>query len=362
MKQIKVDLKENNYQIVIGKHSVAKLADKINSLPITKCLLIIDKNVEKYHSKKLRIAFANVDCKISKYVFTATEKNKKINNAEKIFKYLSDNYFDRNSVIVGVGGGITGDMTGFVASTFMRGINYFNVPTTLLAMVDSSIGGKTGVNFETRKNLIGTFYQPSGVYVDDVFLNTLPKKEITSGSGEIFKYAFLADEKNYKLLKNRLKKILTDSLNNYETVVQNCLKIKSYVVSKDEKEKTGLRKILNLGHTFAHAYEIVSNYQIRHGEAVFGGIFSALFASEKLGYLSNLKLNQYLSDFSFIKLNKKFRLLDDEKVYKVMMADKKNLAGKINLVLIEDIGRIIIDAPASKADILYGNRKMKSLI
>jgi 3-dehydroquinate synthase len=362
VKQIKLDLKENGYQIVIGKQSLAKLVDKINSLPITKCLLIIDKNVEKYHSNKLRNILANVDCKISKYVFTATEKNKNINNAEKIFKYLSDNFFDRNSVVVGVGGGITGDLTGFVASTFMRGISYFNVPTTLLAMVDSSVGGKTGVNSESRKNLIGTFHQPSGVFVDDVFLSTLPKKEITSGSGEIFKYSFLADEKNYRLLKNSLNKILTGSLNNYEATIQNCLKIKSYVVSKDEKEKTGLRKILNLGHTFAHAYEVVSNYQIKHGEAVIGGIFSALFVSEKLGYLSTLKLNEFLSDFTFIKLNKKLRFLDDEKVYKVMLGDKKNLAGKINLVLIEDIGKIIVDAPACKTEILDGIRKMKSLI
>ena len=361
MRKIKIELRNNSYQIFIGKDSITRLIENVNSLPITKCLVIIDKNVEKFHALELRAILVNIECKIFKYIFNATEKNKSINETKKIFKFLSDNYFDRHSVIISIGGGITGDIAGYVASTFMRGINYFNVPTTLLAMVDSSVGGKTGVNFDSRKNLIGTFHQPSGVYVEDNFLTTLPKKEVISGLGEIFKYAFLADKKNYALLKKNLKKILNNNLENYETTIQNCLKIKSYVVVNDEKEITGLRKILNLGHTFAHAYEAVSNYQIKHGEAVIGGIFSALFVSEKLGYLSTIKLNGFLSDFNFIKLNHKLYSLDGDKIYNSMLGDKKNVSGKVNLVLIEDIGEIVVDVPATKADIIDGIRKMKSL-
>jgi 3-dehydroquinate synthase len=361
-KSINLKLKDNSYKIIIGKNSLLDLADKINSLPITKCLLIVDKNVEKYHSQLIRKTFANTDLKTFKYVFNATEKNKSLKQAEKIYYYLSDNYFDRHSVIISIGGGITGDISGFVASTFMRGINYFNIPTTLLAMVDSSVGGKTGVNFSDRKNLIGTFHQPSGVYIDDHYLTTLPKKELISGTGEIFKYSLLADVSNYKLLKNSLKKIYKGNLDNYNTTIHNCLKIKSHIVLKDEKEITGLRKILNLGHTFAHAYEVLSNYKLKHGEAVIGGIFSALFASEKLGFISTLSLNKIINDFSFIKLNKLLYLINGDEVFQTALGDKKNLLGKIKLVLLEDIGKIVIDVPIDKSVIVDAVDKMKSLV
>lgn len=362
MRSIKVKLNKNSYSIIIGENSLSKLTEKINSLSITKCLLVIDKNVERYHSRFLRSVFAELNCKTFKYIFIATEHNKSLMQAEKIYRFLSDNYFDRNSVIISIGGGITGDISAFAASTFMRGINYFQVPTTLLSMVDSSVGGKTGVNFEKRKNLIGTFYQPNGVYINGGFLKSLPKKEILSGAGEIFKYAFIADEKNYNLLKNNLKKITQNLEFNYEETIQSCLKIKSNVVSQDEKEITGLRKILNLGHTFAHAFEAQSNYRLKHGEAVVGGIFSALFLSENLGYITTKQLNIFINDFQFFKLNQILNNLDNENIYQSMLGDKKNLSGKIKLVLLEDVGKIIVDVAADKSAIIDSIKKMKTLI
>jgi 3-dehydroquinate synthase len=359
VKSLKVKLKERSYPIIIGNNSLSQLIKKINSLPISKCLLIIDKNVEKYHSPYLRKNFADINCKTFKYVFSASERNKSLKQAEKIYQFLSNNYFDRNSVIVSIGGGITGDISGYVASTFMRGINLYQVPTTLLSMVDSAVGGKTGVNFINRKNLIGTFYQPHGVFLYDEFLKSLPKTELLSGAGEIFKYSFLADEKNYLLLKNSLRKITQDKTFNLEKTILNCLRIKSDVVKQDEMEISGLRKILNLGHTYAHAFEVQSNYKLKHGQAVIGGIYCSLFLSESLGYISKKTIDKFLNDFKFFKINKLLYSLDPEKIYLSMLGDKKNLSGKIKFVLLEDIGNIIIDVSSEKFNVIDSIKRMQ---
>lgn len=362
MKKIIVRLKENSYPILIGENSLSSLIDKLNSWEISKCLILIDKNVEKYHSQYLRKIFAGLNCKSYKYIFTAAEQNKNLKQCYNIFKFLSSHYFDRNSSIVSVGGGITGDIAGFTASTFMRGISYYQVPTTLLSMVDSSVGGKTGVNFDNRKNYIGTFYQPNGVYTNSIFLNSLPQREVISGIGEIFKYSFLADYKNYSLLKKNLENILKRKKINYNGIIESCLKIKSNIVSQDEKEIIGLRKILNLGHTFAHAFESQSNYKLKHGEAVIGGVFCSLFLSEELEYIPSEQLNYFLNDYKFITLNKRLKNLDEEKIYQLMMSDKKNLSRKIKFVLLEDIGKIIVDVLADKLLILDSIKRMKKLV
>jgi len=362
VKKIIVRLKENTYPILIGKNSLSSLIDKLNSQEIFKCLILIDKNVEKYHSQYLRKIFAGLNCKSYKYIFNATELNKNLNQSYKIFKFLSSNYFNRNSSILAVGGGITGDIAGFTASTFMRGISYYQVPTTLLSMVDSSVGGKTGVNFDNRKNFIGTFYQPNGVYINSMFLDSLPQREVISGIGEIFKYSFLADYKNYSLLKKNLESIINRKKNNYNPIIESCLKIKSNIVSQDEKEIIGLRKILNLGHTFAHAFEVQSSYKLKHGEAVIGGVFCSLFLSEELRYISTEQLKDFINDYKFITLNKLLINLDEEKIYQSMMSDKKNSSGKIKLVLLEDIGKIVIDILADKLLIINSIKRMRKLV
>lgn len=361
-KQIKVNLKDKNYPIIIGENSLAKAIEKINKSTVSKCLLIIDKNVLKYHSMFVRKYFALINCKVYTYTFLATEKNKSLQQTEKIYKFLIENFFDRNSIIVAVGGGITGDIAGFAASTYMRGIKFIQVPTTLLSMVDSSVGGKTGVNFNQQKNIIGSFYQPELVAISPNFLSTLPKRELYSAAGEIFKYAFLADEGNYNLLKNSLSKLFTRQSFNVDKTIIACLKIKTSIVENDEKETTGLRKILNLGHTFAHAFEVQSNYKLKHGEAVIGGLYCALFLSESLGYLSTEILNKFLTDFVFIKPKKELLGLDADLVFQSMSGDKKNSLGKIKFVLIEEIGNIVVDATTQKSFVLDSIERMKELI
>lgn len=360
--QIKVNLKDKSYPIFIGDNSLVKAIETINKSTVSKCLLIIDKNVLKYHSMLIRKNFALINCKVYTFTFTATEKIKGLQQTEKIYQFLIDNSFNRNSIIVAIGGGITGDIAGFAASTYMRGIKVIQIPTTLLSMVDSSVGGKTGVNFNQQKNIIGSFYQPELVLISPNFLSTLPKRELDSAAGEIFKYAFLADEENYNLLKNSLFNIITARLLNVNKTIFACLKIKTSIVENDEKETTGLRKILNLGHTFAHAFEAQSNYKLKHGEAVIGGIYCALFLSESLRYLSTERLNKILIDFAFIKPKQNLIGLDTNCVFQSMSGDKKNSLGKIKFVLIEEIGNIVVDATAQKSLVLDSIERMKKLI
>lgn len=362
MNKLKLKLGINSYSVFVDENSLNKLAEDLNSSYAGKFLFIIDRNVEKHHSVRLRKLIASVDRRAYVYLFNATEKNKSLNEVEKIYRFLNDNYFARDSAIISIGGGITGDLAAFVASTYMRGIHFYQVPTTLLAMVDSSVGGKTGVNYKTKKNLIGSFYQPKGVYVYPEFLTSLKSRELIAGAGEIFKYSFLADNKNYDLTKKSLDNIFNKNLLGIEKTILACIKIKASIVERDEKETSGLRKILNLGHTYAHAFESVSGFKLKHGEAVIGGIYCALFLSELIGYLDTKKLDKIITDFYFIRANKILKSLDEETVYKKMLSDKKNTGDAIRLVLLQDIGNIVVDVQAQKNTIVHSIKKMKSFI
>lgn len=362
MKKIKVNLLKNSYTVFVDKNSLSQLVEDLNSSSCSKCLFVIDKNVDKHHSKLIRNLVASIDKQNYKYLFNATEKNKTLVEVEKIYKFLSENFFTRDSAIVSIGGGITGDLAAFAASTYMRGINLYQVPTTLLSKVDSSVGGKTGVNYKSKKNLIGSFYQPEGVYISPDFLTSLTDREIISGAGEIFKYSFLADINNYNLIKKSLNKIFNNDLSDIEKTIFACVKIKAGIVEKDETESSGLRKILNLGHTFAHAFESVSGFRLKHGEAVFGGIYCALFLSESIGYLDSKLLDKFISDFNFIRINKILKTIDEEMIYDKMHSDKKNIGNKIRLVLLQDIGSIVVDVHSEKKVIIGSIRRMKDLI
>jgi 3-dehydroquinate synthetase len=209
--------------------------------------------------------------------------------------------------------------------------------------------------------LIGTFYQPEFVAVYPEFISTLPKRELISGAGEIFKYAFLADDKNYNLLRKSLLQLFSSKSFDIGKTIYDCLKIKTNIVENDEKEITGLRKILNFGHTFAHAFEVESNYKLKHGEAVVGGIYCALFLSENLGYITQDKLNSILNDFNFITPDRKLSLLNSDSIFTSMSKDKKNRSGEKRFVLINDIGNIVVDVVSEKSSILKAIEKMNSL-
>ena len=247
-----------------------------------------------------------------------------------------------------MGGGITGDVSGFAASVFKRGINFINIPTTLLAQVDSSIGGKTGINTKYGKNLIGSFYQPQLVLSDTNFLKSLPKREIVCGYGEIFKHALISSKNDFLFLDKNASHILNLKSPYIEKAIHKSCLIKKKIVEADEKEKK-LRKILNFGHTFGHSYEATLKYskKLNHGEAVLLGIYSASKFSLDNNLLSKndfKMINNHLIKFNlFTKLNKKFTIRNLNKIIYFMKKDKKNNDKKINLVLLKKIGKPIFN-------------------
>ena len=345
MSSIKIQVKtgDQRYPIFIGNNILNKLNKllKENFIIYNQCLVVIDKNIPK---KLINKALSSLSKKnIYLHYFNANEKNKSQRSIDKILSILLDKNFNRNDCLISIGGGITGDVSGFAASIFKRGLKFVNIPTTLLSQVDSSIGGKTGINNKYGKNLIGSFYQPSLVISDINFLNSLPKREIICGYGEILKHALIADRKFFTFLDINASKVLNLKSPLIEkSIFKSCL-IKKRVVESDEKE-IGIRKILNFGHTFAHAYEATLGYskKLNHGEAVILGIKTAAKFS---------LLNKILSikEFELIenhlnKLNlpgditKFFSIKDLNKILSFMKKDKKNITKKLNLVLLKKIG------------------------
>tara|TARA_B110001450_G_scaffold223836_1_gene221167 strand:+ start:760 stop:1866 length:1107 start_codon:yes stop_codon:yes gene_type:complete len=346
MSLIKLQVKTSNqkYPIIIGVNLINNLKRilKNNSILFDKSLIVIDRNVPKYQLKKIFGSLKSSNKFI--FYFNASEKNKSQKYANEILEILLKKSFNRNDCIISVGGGITGDITGFVSSIFKRGIKFINIPTTLLSQVDSSIGGKTGINTKYGKNLIGSFYQPNLVIADTDFLKSLPKRELICGYGEILKHA-LIDNKTffYYLEKNFTKIMQLKSPFIEKSIYQSCL-IKRRIIQIDETE-LGLRKILNLGHTFAHAYEAVLGYskKLNHGEAVLLGIISSCKFSLENKLISKKDhdlIQNHLIKFNLpYKVSKYCSMNNLNKIITFMQKDKKNNSSKINLVLLKDIGK-----------------------
>jgi 3-dehydroquinate synthase len=346
--KLKINTKTQKYSIIIGSNLGANISKilKENSINFKKCLLIIDRNISKQFISKIKKSLNKKNIYI--HLFKANEINKNFNGVNKILDILLNKNFSREDCVISIGGGITGDVSGFAASVFKRGLKFVNIPTTLLSQVDSSIGGKTGVNTKYGKNLIGSFYQPNLVISDVQLLKTLPKRELICGYGEILKHSLIANKSFYKFLDKNSDKVLKLSSPFIEKAIYESCKIKKDVVEKDEKEK-GLRKILNFGHTFAHAYEASLGYskKLNHGEAVILGIKSALNFSLKNNLI---KKNDYKSIIGHIskanlpsKINKFFKIRDLNKILSFMVKDKKNNSDKINLVLLKRIGYPVIN-------------------
>ena len=354
MKITKLNIKTSSqkYPIIIGFNLAPNISKiiKNNNINFSKCLLVVDKKISKEIISKIKKSLKK---NIFVYYFHANEINKNLNSINKILKILLKENFSREDCLISIGGGITGDVSGFVASLFKRGLKFINVPTTLLAQVDSSIGGKTGVNTKYGKNLVGSFYQPNLVISDIQFLKTLPKREIICGYGEILKHSLIANKNFYNYLNKNSKKIFNLKSPFIEKTIYESCKIKKDVVEMDEKEK-GLRKILNFGHTFAHAYEASLGYskKLNHGEAVILGMKTALNFSLRNSFL---KKKEYHSIIRHIKncnlphnIKKFFKISDLNKILYFMLKDKKNNSNKINLILLKKIGSPLINSKYSK--------------
>ena len=358
MKRVKLNIntKLENYPIIIGSNLIDNLNSYLikNSIIFNKCLLVIDKNVPKKLVSKI-IKSLNKK-KIYQFKFEANEKNKNIHHVGKILQVLLTKNFSRQDCLITIGGGITGDVGGFAASLYKRGLNFINIPTTLLSQVDSSIGGKTGINTKEGKNLLGSFYQPKIVISDINFLKSLPKREIICGYGEILKHSLILNKKFFEYLKTNVSKILNLKSPFIEKAIYESCKIKKSVVQRDEKEK-GIRKILNFGHTFAHAFEATLGYskKLNHGEAVILGIIAALKFSLYKKLITSKDHNRILKHIIDAKLRSNikdyFSKKDLNKILRFMSIDKKNISKNINLILLKKIGSTIIDNEYKKTEI-----------
>jgi 3-dehydroquinate synthase len=354
--KLKINTKTQKYPIIIGSNIIFNISKiiKDNSINFKKCLVIIDKNIPKKIISQIKKSLNRK--KIYIHFFKANEINKNTSNVNKILDILLNKNFSREDCLISVGGGITGDISGFAASLFKRGLKFINIPTTLLSQVDSSIGGKTGVNTKYGKNLIGSFYQPNLVISDIQFLKTLPSREIICGYGEILKHSLIANRNFFNFLNKNTKKIINLKSPFIEKAIFESCKIKKNVVEKDEKEKN-LRKILNFGHTFAHAYEASLGYskKLNHGEAVILGMKTALIFSLKNNILKKdefQSINNHITNSKLpSNIKKFFKTKDLKKIMSFMLKDKKNYSDKISLVLLKKIGSPIIDKEYNKKNL-----------
>ena len=347
MLETKLQVKNSNlnYSIIIGKNILSQLPGKIKTLcpNAKKIALIVDKKIPKRLKKKLISILKSYNIYLFEY--SVNEKFKSYKNVNKLVEKCLFNKFNRNDILISFGGGIIGDFGAFAASIIKRGINFINIPTTLLSQVDSSIGGKTGVNSKYGKNLIGTFYQPKLVISDVDMLKSLPQRELVCGYAEILKHSLILKSNFfYWLQKNSNQMLIKRNLNFLQRAIIESCKIKIYFVNKDVYEKN-IRMILNFGHTFAHAIELQSNYskKINHGEAVLMGMMMATKLSylKKVCTLKTLSLLKEIYKSNNLKYDIKKRISKNQyiDVIENMTNDKKNNDNKINLILLKNIGK-----------------------
>jgi len=354
--KLKVKTKNQIYNIIIGTNILKKILKilKDNKINFDKCLLVIDNNVPKKILEKIKFSLRNK--KKYTYIFNSSEINKNQKKVNEILTLLLKNNFHRNDYLISIGGGITGDVASFAASIYKRGINFINIPTTLLAQVDSSIGGKTGINSNYGKNLIGTFYQPKLVLSDTHFLKSLKKREIICGYAEILKHSLIKNNKLFNFLENNAHQIIKLKKPFVEKAIYESCLIKKKIVEKDEREKK-LRKILNFGHTFGHAYEATKNYskKLNHGEAVLLGMANATKFSYKKNYINKQDYERIIKHYNKLKLplkiSKFFSRKDLDKIITFMQKDKKNNNNKINLILLKKIGKTLHNLTFSRNQI-----------
>ena len=337
MKILKIKTKTKNYDIIVKKNSILSNIKKEKKIS-NKIFIIIDKKIE-YLVKKIEKEKNIYILKIK-----GNEKIKDFKNYKNLCEKLLYLQIDRHSTIIAIGGGTVGDLSGFVASTILRGVRFVLIPTTLLSQVDSSIGGKNGVNSISGKNLIGTFFQPDKVIIDISVLKTLSKREIISGYSEILKHSIIKDLIFFKWLSINYKRVINLETNYIYHAIIKSIKIKSFFVEKDENEKLTnnySRAILNFGHTFGHALEAVNNYntnKLNHGEAVAIGMGIASLISYKKKILNKNEYDKIIDHLEKTKLYKRNYIIKNKKVFKKIILDKKNYNGKVNLILLKKIG------------------------
>lgn len=329
-----VDAKNLTYEILIEKGALLRVGERLKNIVSNhKLFVITDENVYKYHGETLEKSLKENDIDFDVIVLNAGEKTKSFESAKYLYDYLTEKNISRKDYIAAFGGGVVGDLAGFVASTILRGVKFIQIPTTLLSQVDSSVGGKVAINLDAGKNLVGSFYPPCDVVIDPCLLETLPKEEFACGMAEVIKYGAIYD-------KNLFNKLLEcDAKENIEEIIFRCIDIKREIVSEDEFD-LGLRMILNFGHTFGHIVESYFNLEkYNHGQGVAIGMERITYATEKMGITKEgtyKKLTEILKKYN---LHFEDVLISKEDGEKILFRDKKAETDSINYVIITEIGK-----------------------
>ena len=346
--KVRVELGERAYDIIIGADVFDKASKLLSSMvKRRKCLLVSDGNVYGLYADRTVDSLAKAGAIVYASVFKPGEGSKNLQTMERLYRKAAGTGLDRDSVIVAIGGGVPGDMAGFLAATYMRGIDFIQIPTSLLAMVDSSVGGKTGLDLPEGKNLVGAFWQPKMVLIDPKFLETLPDREILCGMAEIVKTAVILDKDLFSFLEKKGVDILSRKLAPASKAIARCCELKASVVAADEREGS-LRAILNYGHTFGHAIETVSGYaSIAHGEAVSIGMCMAADLALKMGVISKKDAERQERLIEKLSLPLRVARLKPAEILDAMSKDKKTRGDKLNFVLPTRIGeaKVFKDVP-----------------
>ena len=351
----KLDVKKDGrfcYSISFEK-DFSHLAEEIAALGFSehKLCIVTDSNVAPLYLEEVKKVLKGRFKYITEFIIPAGEQNKTLNQVKNIYEHLILQHFDRKDCLIALGGGVIGDMTGFTAATYLRGIDFVQVPTTLLSQVDSSIGGKTGVDFDSYKNMVGAFHMPRLVYMNLSVLNTLSTEQFSCGMGEILKHGLIKNKDYFSWCMENAEKI---QARDYETLlhmIKESCKVKRDVVEKDPTEK-GERALLNFGHTLGHAVEKLKNFELLHGQCVAIGSVAAMKLSAMRGHISESDVVYVEKCFECFGLPMRVENINVEEILAVSKSDKKMEAGKIKFVLLQDLGNAYVDKTVSDEELI----------
>ena len=338
---------------IVYTNSFDKLIEEIEGIEALgkRICIVTDSNVDPLYGEEVLKLLDGKCKKAVKFVVPAGEENKNLDNIKEIYKFLIEEKFDRKDMLLALGGGVIGDMTGYAAATYLRGIEFIQVPTTLLSQCDSSIGGKTGVDFDGYKNMVGAFKMPKLVYMNLSVLNSLPDRQFFSGFAEVMKSALIKDSIYYEWLIDNMYEICGKDMEVLEELVVRCTNIKRMVVEKDPTEK-GDRALLNLGHTIGHAIEKYMNFEMYHGECVALGCVCAAYISWKKEMLSMEEYYEIRDMFVPFNLPISIDNIDVQEVLKLTKFDKKMDSGTLKFILLKKIGKAVIDTTVTDDEII----------
>lgn len=350
MEESKLGVSENGQKIydIYFRDSFEDLTEALSDFHLSdrKVCIVTESHVAPLYLKELYELLSPVCAKVTTFSFSAGEAHKQLKTVEHLYEQLIRNHFDRKDLIIALGGGVAGDMAGFAAATYLRGIDFIQIPTTLLSQVDSSIGGKTGVDFIQYKNMVGAFHQPKLVYINVNALKTLPEREYLSGMAEVIKHGLIKDQDYYDWIKDHKEEILSKDPETMLAMIRRSCDIKRRVVEADPKEQ-GERALLNFGHTLGHAVETLMDFSLLHGECVAVGCRLALKLSQKRGMISEAETEEACALFDAFHLDQRVDRLTSEQIIKATKSDKKMAGGHIRFILLKNIGEACIDLSVS---------------